>query len=37
METLKIIIDNKEYKIKVKEEDAEILLKIINLFNQKGK
>ena len=33
MKILKITIDNKEYEIKVKEEDVEILLKIIQTFN----
>ena len=35
MKTIKITIDNKEYEIKVKEEDSEILLKIIKIFNYK--
>lgn len=34
MKILKITIDNKEYEIKVKEDDVEILLKIINTFNE---
>ena len=33
MKTLKITIDNKEYEIKVKEEDVEILLKVIKVFD----
>lgn len=33
MKTLKITIDNKEYEIKVKEEDVEVLLKIIKVFD----
>ena len=32
MKTLKIIIDNKEYEIKVKEKDVDLLLKIIDAF-----
>ena len=33
MKTIKIKIeDNKEYEIKVKEEDVEILLKIVKVF-----
>ena len=34
MKTLKVTIDNKEYKIKVKEENVEVLLKILNVFNE---
>lgn len=37
MKTLKITVDNKEYEIKVKEEDVEILLKIIKVFAGGGK
>ena len=33
MKTLKITIDNKEYEIKVKGEDVEVLLKIIKVFD----
>jgi len=35
MKTLKIIIDNKEIKtIKVKDQDVNILLKIIEVFKE---
>lgn len=37
MKTLKIIVDNKEYEIKVKDEDVKILLKIIKVFADGGK
>jgi len=37
MKTLKITIDNKEYELKVKEDDADLLLKIINVFADGGK
>ena len=33
MKTLKITIDNKEYEIKVKEKDVDLLLKVIDAFN----
>ena len=35
MKTLKIIIDNKEIKtIKVKDQDIDILLKVIEVFGE---
>lgn len=37
MKALKITIGNKEYEIKVKEEDVEVLMKIINIFDESGK
>jgi hypothetical protein len=33
MKTLKTIIDKKEIEVKIKDEDIDILLKIISVFN----